>query len=63
MRQTSANKVMASIFWNSKGIFLVEILETDAKSIRAMYGHIKKVKITNQKGSAKQEDESGPLLA
>ena len=30
IRQTSANRVMASVFWDSKGIFLVEILETGA---------------------------------
>jgi RNA:NAD 2'-phosphotransferase (TPT1/KptA family) len=33
------------------------------QSIRAMYGHIKEVKTANKKGSAKQEDESVPLLA
>jgi hypothetical protein len=28
MRQTSAGMVVTSVFWDSKGIFLVEILET-----------------------------------
>jgi len=30
MKRASANKAMASVFWDSKGIFLVEILETGA---------------------------------
>jgi len=33
------------------------------QSIRALYGHVKEVKTTNKKGSAKQEDESGSFLA
>jgi hypothetical protein len=28
MRQTSAGIIVASVFWDSRGIFLVEILKT-----------------------------------
>jgi hypothetical protein len=58
--QTSMGKVMASIFWDSKGILLVEFLERGTTINSEQYTHIKEVKTMNSKGLAKQEDESSP---
>jgi hypothetical protein len=57
--QTCAGKVMVNVFWGSEGILFVEILKRCHNKFRAICAHIK-VKTTNLKGSAKQEDESSP---
>lgn len=54
------NRVMASIIWDSEGIFLVEIFERCHSQFREICADIKVVKTLNFKGSAEKENESSP---
>jgi hypothetical protein len=57
--QTSAGKIMASVFWDSEGNLASGILEDRCHiQFRAICADIKKLKTMNLKGSDKQEDES-----
>ena len=47
---------MASIFWDSEGILLVEFLKRDATIIWVICADIKEVKTMNLKGLTKEED-------
>jgi hypothetical protein len=55
--QTSAGNVMASLFWDSEGILLVEILERGVTINSERYVQTE-VKTTNSKRSAEKENES-----
>jgi hypothetical protein len=53
--QTTESKVMASVFWDSEGILLVEFVKRGTTVNSERRADIKEVKTTNSQGSAKQE--------
>ena len=60
--QTSAVKVMATVFWDSPGILLSSGIlgGRDHSQVRVMCADIQEVKTTDSKGSNQQDDESSP---
>jgi len=62
--QTSARKVVASVFWDCEGILYMEFLERGAATNSERYVHTwKKLKKTILKSSAKQGEESNPYTS
>jgi len=56
--QTSAGEVIASIFWDSEGIFSVILEQKCHNEFTAICAHIKEIKTMTLKGSVKHEDKS-----
>jgi len=62
--QTSARKVVASVFWDCEGILFMEFLKRGAATNSERYVHTwRKLKKTILKSSAKQGEESNPYTS